>query len=34
VRLFEEGGQKVFRRVCCEGPVFPIATVSGEVQFG
>ena len=34
VRLFEEGGEKVFRRVCCEGPVFPIATVSGEVQFG
>jgi dihydroorotate dehydrogenase electron transfer subunit len=34
VRLFEEGGEKIFRRVCCEGPVFPIATVSGEVQFG
>lgn len=34
VRLFNEGGDKVFRRVCCEGPVFPIATVSGEVQFG
>ena len=34
VRLFEENGEKVFRRVCCEGPVFPIATVSGEVQFG
>ena len=34
VRLFNEGGEKVFRRVCCEGPVFPIATVSGEVQFG
>ena len=34
VRLFEEGGDKVFRRVCCEGPVFPIHTVSGEVQFG
>jgi dihydroorotate dehydrogenase electron transfer subunit len=34
VRLFDEGGEKVFRRVCCEGPVFPIATVSGEVQFG
>jgi dihydroorotate dehydrogenase electron transfer subunit len=33
VRLFDEGGEKVFRRVCCEGPVFPIATVSGEVQF-
>jgi len=34
VRLFEEGGEKIFRRVCCEGPVFSIATVSGEVQFG
>jgi dihydroorotate dehydrogenase electron transfer subunit len=34
VRLFDEGGEKVFRRVCCEGPVFPLAGVSGEVQFG
>jgi dihydroorotate dehydrogenase electron transfer subunit len=34
VRLFNEEGKKVFRRVCCEGPVFPIAAVSGEVQFG
>ncbi|HEX2566469.1 MAG TPA: dihydroorotate dehydrogenase electron transfer subunit, partial [Burkholderiales bacterium] len=34
VRLFNEGGAKVFRRVCCEGPVFPIAAVAGEVQFG
>jgi dihydroorotate dehydrogenase electron transfer subunit len=34
VRLFNEGGDKVFRRVCCEGPVFPIAAVAGEVQFG
>lgn len=34
VRLFHEGGDKVFRRVCCEGPVFPIASVAGEVQFG
>lgn len=34
VRLFNEGGEKVFRRVCCEGPVFPLAAVSGEVQFG
>lgn len=34
VRLFDEAGEKVFRRVCCEGPVFPISTVSGEVQFG
>lgn len=34
VRLFNEDGEKVFRRVCCEGPVFPIAAVSGEVQFG
>jgi len=34
VRLFHEGGDKVFRRVCCEGPVFPLASVAGEVQFG
>jgi dihydroorotate dehydrogenase electron transfer subunit len=34
VRLFHEGPGTVFRRVCCEGPVFPIASVSGEVQFG
>ena len=34
VRLFHEGGDKVFRRVCCEGPVFTIASVAGEVQFG
>jgi dihydroorotate dehydrogenase electron transfer subunit len=34
VRLFNEGDTKVFRRVCCEGPVFPLAAVAGEVQFG
>jgi dihydroorotate dehydrogenase electron transfer subunit len=34
VRLFHEGHDKVFRRVCCEGPVFPIASVAGEVRFG
>ena len=34
VRLFHEGHEKVFRRVCCEGPVFPIDSVAGEVQFG
>lgn len=34
VRLFHEDGERVFRRVCCEGPVFPIASVAGEVQFG
>jgi len=34
VRLFNEGGGKVFRRVCCEGPVFPLGAVAGEVQFG
>ena len=34
VRLFHEGAATVFRRVCCEGPVFPIAAVAGEVQFG
>jgi dihydroorotate dehydrogenase electron transfer subunit len=34
VRLFNEDGGKVFRRVCCEGPVFPLGAVAGEVQFG
>jgi dihydroorotate dehydrogenase electron transfer subunit len=34
VRLFNEGSEKVFRRVCCEGPVFRIGAVAGEVQFG
>jgi len=34
VRLFNEGHEKVFRRVCCEGPVFPLGSVAGEVQFG
>ena len=34
VRLFNEQGGKVFRRVCCEGPVFPLGAVAGEVQFG
>jgi len=34
VRLFNEGGEKVFRRVCCEGPVFMLGAVAGEVQFG
>jgi len=34
VRLFNEEGAKVFRRVCCEGPVFPLRAVAGEVQFG
>lgn len=34
VRLFNEGGEKVFHRVCCEGPVFSINAVAGEVQFG
>lgn len=34
VRLFNEAGEKVFRRVCCEGPVFPLGAVAGEVQFG
>jgi dihydroorotate dehydrogenase electron transfer subunit len=34
VRLFNDGPDKVFRRVCCEGPVFPLGTVAGEVQFG
>lgn len=34
VRLFNEGGEKVFRRVCCEGPVFALQAVAGEVQFG
>ena len=34
VRLFNEDGERVFRRVCCEGPVFPLGAVAGEVQFG
>jgi dihydroorotate dehydrogenase electron transfer subunit len=34
VRLFNENGEKLFRRVCCEGPVFPLGAVAGEVQFG
>jgi dihydroorotate dehydrogenase electron transfer subunit len=34
VRLFNEKGEKVFRRVCCEGPVFALGAVAGEVQFG
>ncbi len=34
VRLFNENDEKVFRRVCCEGPVFPLGAVAGEVQFG
>lgn len=34
VRLFNENGDKVFRRVCCEGPVFALQAVAGEVQFG
>ena len=34
VRLFNEGDDKVFRRVCCEGPVFQLGAVAGEVQFG
>lgn len=34
VRLFHENGDKVFRRVCCEGPVFALGSVAGEVQFG
>ena len=34
VRLFNEEGNKVFRRVCCEGPVFSLGAVAGEVQFG
>lgn len=34
VRLFNEPGGQVFRRVCCEGPVFPLGAVAGEVKFG
>ena len=34
VRLFHQQGEKVFRRVCCEGPVFELGAVAGEVQFG
>lgn len=34
VRLFDNDGDKQFLRVCREGPVFPIRTVVGEVEFG
>jgi len=34
VRLFTQNGERLFRRVCCEGPVFALGTVAGEVQFG
>jgi len=35
VRLFDNGvGEKQFLRVCREGPVFPIRSVVGEVEFG
>lgn len=34
VRLFDKAGDKQFLRVCREGPVFPIAEVVGEVEFG
>ncbi len=34
VRLFRHGGERVFRRVCCEGPVFALDSVDGDVQFG
>lgn len=34
VRLFEVGGERQFLRVCRDGPVFPIRTVVGEVEFG
>lgn len=34
VRLFDNHGEKQFLRVCREGPVFPIRSVIGEVEFG
>jgi len=34
VRLFEVDGERQFLRVCRDGPVFPIRTVVGEVEFG
>ena len=37
VRLFDSGGSghlKQFKRVCREGPVFPVREVVGEVEFG
>ncbi|MFT3813008.1 MAG: dihydroorotate dehydrogenase electron transfer subunit [Acidovorax sp.] len=34
VRLFDNGSDKQFLRVCREGPVFPIRNVVGEVEFG
>jgi dihydroorotate dehydrogenase electron transfer subunit len=34
VRLFDTPDGKHFKRVCREGPVFPIHEVVGEVEFG
>lgn len=34
VRLFDTAAGKKFKRVCREGPVFPIRDVVGEVEFG
>lgn len=34
VRLFDDGAERRFLRVCREGPVFPIREVVGEVEFG
>ena len=34
VRLFDTPSGKHFKRVCREGPVFPIREVVGEVEFG
>jgi dihydroorotate dehydrogenase electron transfer subunit len=34
VRMFNNGGDRQFLRVCREGPVFPIHEVVGEVEFG
>jgi len=34
VRLFDDGQDKRFLRVCRDGPVFPIRHVVGEVEFG
>lgn len=34
VRMFDNGADKRFLRVCREGPVFPIREVVGEVEFG
>lgn len=33
VRPFKHEGKHCFQRVCCDGPVFPLNTVAGEIPF-